>query len=187
MTIAIDRLRSARSRSRRHVSPLFAFSYPALSVGRFCRGFDRMFPKPRADSCAQHGRFRAPAARQADRLSRVRRALAVPPGHQPDGPQCHRPGARHAGRQARRAQALRRRPRLPLLLGPGEAGADVGPAGRRRARCTTSASPCRRWPISPSSSSTWRAWPWSRPATTTTAGPASRWASPVRSRSAPRR
>ena len=91
-----------------------------------------MFPKPRADLVAQHGRFRAPAAREADRLSRVRRALAVPPGHQPDGPQRHRSGARHAGGQARRAQALRGRPRLPLLLGPGEAGADDRPAGRRR-------------------------------------------------------
>ena len=93
--------------------------YPFLvfSVSTSCRGSDRMFPKPRADLEAEHGRFRAPAARQADRLSRIRRALAVPPGHQPDGPQRHRPGARHAGRQARRAQALRRRPRLPLLFG----------------------------------------------------------------------
>ena len=36
-----------------------------------------------------------------------------------------------AGKRGR-AQALRRRPRLPLLFGRGEAGADDGPAGRRR-------------------------------------------------------
>ena len=83
-----------------------------------CRGFDlRHASQAARRSQAQHGRFRAPAARQADRLSRIRRALAVPAGHQPDGPQRHRPGARHAGRPARRAQALRRRPRLPLLFG----------------------------------------------------------------------
>ena len=100
-----------------------------------------MFPKPRADLEAEHGRFRARAARQADRLSRVRRALAVPPGNQPDGAQCHWPGPRHACGQARRPQAVRRRPRLSFLLGGSEAGADDGPACGRRAKCTTSASP----------------------------------------------
>jgi hypothetical protein len=42
----------------------------------------------------------------------------------------------------------------------------------RPSKFTTSASPCRRSPTSPSSPSTFRASPWSPPATTRMAGPA---------------
>ena len=55
-----------------------------------------MLPKPRADLKPNTADFERAAAGQADRLSRVRRALAVPGGDQPDGPEGHRPGPRDA-------------------------------------------------------------------------------------------
>ena len=90
------------------------------------------FPKPRADLKPNTADFeRLPLVKPTGFREYDARWL-YPAGHQPDGAQRHRPGPRHAGRPARGGQALRRRPRLPLLFGGGEAGLDHGPAGRRR-------------------------------------------------------
>src|SRR5712671_5851444 len=69
------------------------------------------------------------AAGEADRLPRVRRALAARQGDQPDGRAGARHGARHADPRAGRPARDRHRPRLPRLLGVGEDLAHFGTAG----------------------------------------------------------
>ena len=89
-------------------------SHPALSYGCCAgllapfRGFDVSQAQAVADP--QHLCLRVRAAGEADRLPRVRRALAAGQGNQPDGRAGAGHGARHADPRARREAGDRHRP-----------------------------------------------------------------------------
>ena len=89
-------------------------------------------PQAAAQARAQHLRLRSAADGQADRLPRIRRALALRARDQPDGRAGARPRPRYAARRSRRRQGDRRRPRLPLLFRRDQERADRRTDGGRR-------------------------------------------------------
>ncbi len=74
---------------------------------------------------AEHLCVRIRTAGQGDRLSRVRRALAVRAGNQPDGRAGARHGPRHVDSPAGRTAGHRHRARFPQLFGLDQDGAGL--------------------------------------------------------------
>ncbi len=88
----------------------------------------------RVRSPAQQLRLRAAAHGQADRVPRIRRALAVRVRDQPDGRARAGPGARHPAAGTRRQAGTRDRPRFSRLFVIHQIRPGVGPDGGRRDR-----------------------------------------------------
>ena len=100
---------------------------------RQCRGSPRLvLPQALATTLPQHLRLRVAADGEADRLSRIRRALADRERDQSDGRAGARPRAGAPLGRARRSARRRRRARLPLLFRFDQARADRGADGGRR-------------------------------------------------------
>ena len=88
-----------------------------------------MFPKPKPVLVPNTYAYRIRADGEGDRLSRIRRALAVRQGNQPDGRAGARHGAGRADRGTRRQAGDRHRPRFPRLFGLDQIRADLRPDG----------------------------------------------------------
>ena len=131
-----------------------------------------MFPTPKSVADAQYLRLRVLAAGEADRLPRIRRALAAGKRNQPDGRAGARHGARQADPRARRQAGDRHRPRFPQLFGLGEDGAGLRPDGGGLQGARHRAGDHADGLFRAVRARTCPASPWSPPRTTTMAGPA---------------
>src|SRR5882757_6943868 len=119
----------------RHKTPLPPSAAPAHSLWLWCSSLrvskQGYLNVSEAESRAgsQYLCLRIRADGEGNRLSRIRRALAVREGNQPDGHSGAGHGARRADWGTRRQAGDRYRPRFPRLFGLDQIRADLGPDG----------------------------------------------------------